>query len=134
VLLKPDCVQSRIMGKMLMKIEDAGLTVCGCKFMRLSPEILQEHYSHIVQFPFYPALVAFMTETPVLALAVQGPNAVKAMRDILGPTDPAQAPKGTIRGDFGADKTRNIMHASDSPENAVIEIQRFFRADEVFER
>lgn len=108
----------------------------GIKMMTLSDEILAEHYSHIADRPFFPAVRGFMQETPVIALALEGENIIARVRDLLGPTDSMVAPAGTIRGDFGfkdADaKMRNVCHASDSVEAAQTELKRFFKEGEIF--
>jgi nucleoside-diphosphate kinase len=99
--------------------------------MRLTPALLAEHYAHIKDRPFFPEIVEFMSSLPVLALILTGDNAVARVRDLLGPTDSRKAAKGTIRGDLGTDTMRNIAHASDSVENAEVEVRRFFRPDEI---
>ncbi len=132
ILLKPDCLAGKHVGSVTARFEQAGFQICGVKMLRLSSEVLREHYAHLVDRPFYPEIVNFMQSTPVLGLILQGPDAVARIREMLGPTDSKKAAKGTIRGDFGTENMRNIAHASDSPENAEIEIKRFFKADEVF--
>ncbi len=131
VLLKPDAIQKRLAGTILQRFEAAGLRIRACKLMVLSEEILREHYQHLVSFPFFPEVLGFMQSSPVLALALEGPNAIAQVRDLVGPTDSQKAPKGTIRGDMGEDKMRNLVHASDTPENALQEIGRFFSKNEV---
>ena len=98
---------------------------------RLSSDTLREHYSHIADKPFYPEVEGFMQSAPVIALALRGENAIALVRELVGPTDSTQAPAGSIRGDLGTDKMRNIVHASDSPEAAQAELKRFFNAGEV---
>ncbi len=132
ILLKPDCLADKHVGAVAARFEQAGFQICGAKMLRLSSDVLREHYSHLVEKPFYPDIVNFMQSTPVLALILQGPDAVARIREMLGPTDSKKAAKGTIRGDFGTENMRNIAHASDSPENAEIEIKRFFNPEEVF--
>jgi nucleoside-diphosphate kinase len=100
--------------------------------MRLSEDVLREHYAHIADMPFFPEIVEFMQSSPVVALALVGENAIAQVRDLIGPTDSTAAPKGSIRGDFGLDKMKNICHASDSPEAATAELKRFFADGEVF--
>ena len=99
--------------------------------IRLTPALLREHYAHVASKPFYPAIEEFMSSRPVLVLALQGADVVAKVRDLLGPTDSRKAAKGTIRGDFGTDMMVNVVHASDSDENAQIEIKRFFKAEEI---
>lgn len=132
VLLKPDCRQRRIIGEIIKRLEEAELQICACKLVRFTPELLQNHYSHIVHMPFFPKLAQYMQSAPVLALALRGVKAVERVRALVGPTDARKAPKGTIRGDFGQDSTVNVVHASDSKMNAEIELKRFFREDELF--
>lgn len=133
ILLKPDCIAKRKAGEVLKRFEDAGFQIRGCKMFRADAVILREHYAHIASKPFYPEVEAFMQATPVIALALAGDNAVERVRDIIGPTDSKKAAKGTVRGDFGVDVMVNIVHASDSTENASIELKRFFRDGELFD-
>lgn len=136
ILFKPDAVEKNLVGTVLARFLDQGFKIRGIKMMTLSDEILAEHYSHIADKPFFPSVRGFMQEAPVIALALEGENAISRVRDLLGPTDSVVAPAGTIRGDFGfkdADaKMRNVCHASDSVEAAEAEIKRFFKADEIF--
>jgi len=133
VIFKPDCMAQRHVGEVLARFEAAGFDVVGCKLARLSPELLREHYAHVADKPFYPEIEAFMSQRPVIMVALQGENIVARVRDLLGPTDSTKAAKGTIRGDFGTDMMTNVVHASDSDENAKAELARFFRPDELFE-
>jgi len=133
VIFKPDCMAQRHVGEVLARFEAAGFDVVGCKLARLSPELLREHYAHVADKPFYPEIEAFMSQRPVIMMALQGENIVARVRDLLGPTDSTKAAKGTIRGDFGTDMMTNVVHASDSDENAKAELARFFRPDEIFE-
>jgi nucleoside-diphosphate kinase len=132
VILKPDCMQKRLAGEILRRFEQAGFSVVGCKMARLTSGVLAEHYAHVASKPFYPEIEAFMKSSPVVIAALQGDNIVAKVRDLLGPTDSKKAAKGTIRGDFGTDMMRNMVHASDSDANAAIELKRFFKADELF--
>ena len=135
ILFKPDAMQKNIVGTVLARFQDAGFVIRGIKMMKLSDEILAEHYSHIADKPFFPSVRGFMQEAPVIALALEGEGVIAKVRDLLGPTDSIAAAPGTIRGDFGfkdADaKMRNVCHASDSPEAAAAEIKRFFKDGEV---
>lgn len=133
IILKPDCMQKHLAGKVLARFEEAGFTVVGCKMMRLSSELLRKHYAHVADKPFYPEIEKFMQSHSVIVMALQGDNVVQRIRDLLGPTDSRKAAKGTIRGDFGTDMMVNVVHASDSVENGKAEIARFFKADEIFE-
>ncbi len=119
-------------GTVLTRFEAAGFTVVGCKMMRLTPALLREHYAHVADKPFYPEIEAFMSSRPVIVVALQGDNIVLKVRDLLGPTDSRKAAKGTIRGDFGTEMMKNVCHASDSDENAKIELARFFKPEELF--
>ena len=132
ILLKPDCVADGINGTVLKRFEDEGFRIRGCKMMQLTDPLLQEHYAHIADKPFFPTVAEFMKSKPVIAIVLGGENVIAHVRDLLGPTDSQAAPKGTIRGDFGKDKMTNVVHASDSPEAAAIEIQRFFHHGEIF--
>jgi len=133
VIFKPDCMAQRHVGEVLARFEAAGFDVVGCKLGRLSPELLREHYAHVADKPFYPEIEAFMSQRPVIMMALQGEDIVGRVRELLGPTDSRKANKGTIRGDFGTDMMTNVVHASDSDENAKAELARFFRPDEIFE-
>ena len=132
VLLKPDCLEGRKCGEVLKRFEEAGFEVYGVKMMRLSDEILQEHYAHLTNLPFFPEIQGFMQSSPVVAIALRGENAIAHIREMVGPTDSTVADKGTIRADFGQDKMQNVVHASDSIENGQAELKRFFGEDELF--
>jgi nucleoside-diphosphate kinase len=132
VLLKPDCIAGRKAGEVLKRFEDAGFQIRGCKMFQATEGVLKEHYAHIASKPFFPEVETFMQSTPVIALALAGDNAIEKVRTIIGPTDSKKADKGTVRGDFGIDVMVNIVHASDSLENAAIELERFFQPGELF--
>ena len=131
ILLKPDCLNGHHAGEVIGRFEKAGFEIRAAKLIALSDELLKEHYAHIADRPFFPDIVEFMSSCPVLALVLEGENAVTAIRDLLGPTDSTKAPPGTIRGDLGTTSMENICHASDSTENAAIEVERFFNPGEV---
>ncbi len=131
IICKPDAMEKRLVGTVLSRFEAAGFDIVGCKMGRLSPALLREHYAHVASKPFYPEIEAFMSSRPVVMVALQGENIVQRVRDLLGPTDSRKAPKGTIRGDFGTEMMKNVVHASDSVDNAKIELARFFKADEL---
>lgn len=133
ILLKPDCVEKRLNGEVLKRFEAEGFSIRGCKMIQLTDELLKEHYAHIADRPFFPDVAGFMKSKPVIAIALSGENVIAHVRDLLGPTDSKAAPKGTIRGDYGADKMTNVVHASDSPEAAAVELKRFFRDGEIFD-
>ena len=132
VIFKPDCMAQRHVGYVLDRFERAGFDVIGCKMVRLAPALLREHYAHVAHLPFYPEIAGFMSARPVIVMALQGKDIVKRVRDLLGPTDSRKAAKGTIRGDFGTDMMKNVVHASDSVENGKAEIARFFKPEELF--
>ena len=133
ILLKPDCVTGRKVGEVVKRFEDEGFQIRGCKMFNATPSLLRTHYAHIADKPFFPEVETFMQSTPIVALALAGDNAVDRVRELVGPTDSKKAEKGTIRGDFGVDVMVNIVHASDSPENAAIELDRFFQPGEIFD-
>ena len=126
VMLKPDAIQRKLMGQILTRIERKGLQIENMKMFTLNEAILKEHYAHLKDKPFFPEIVEYMTSGPVVGMIVSGTNAVAAMRKILGATNPLEAEVGTIRGDFALETRYNLVHASDSVENAQIEIERFF--------
>lgn len=134
ILFKPDAVQKQIVGQVLARFEAAGLLIRGIKMLRINDALAREHYAHIAAKPFFPEVQSFMQQSPVIALALAGENAVARVRDLLGPTDSRKAAKGTIRGDLGVDVMVNVCHASDSPETAADELKRFFRDGELFDR
>lgn len=132
ILFKPDAIEKNLTGKVLARFQDAGFVIRGIKMMKLDDAILREHYSHIADKPFFPEIVAFMSKTPVIALALEGEDVISKVRDLLGPTNSKAAAPGTIRGDLGEDMMVNVCHASDSPEAAAAEIKRFFKDGEIF--
>ncbi len=132
VIYKPDCMEQKHIGNVLGRFESAGFNVVGCKMMQLTSELLREHYAHVADKPFYPEIEEFMSSRPVIAMALQGDDIVAKVRDLLGPTDSTKAAKGTIRGDYGTDMMTNVVHASDSDENAKLELARFFKPEELF--
>ncbi|UPA28456.1 MAG: nucleoside-diphosphate kinase [Verrucomicrobiota bacterium] len=132
VILKPDCMEKRLQGEVIRRLNERQFDIVACKMERLSEDILREHYAHLVDKPFFPEIVEFMRSRPVVFLAIRGENAIETVRDLLGPTDSTAAPKGTIRRDFGTDKMRNIAHASDSADSAQQELRRFFKPEELF--
>lgn len=133
VLLKPSCVDRGLIGEVLGRIERKGLIIAGMKMMQLDEKILREHYSHLVDKPFFPSLAASMMATPVVALCLKGIDVVRVFREMTGVTNGRKAAPGTIRGDLSMSGSLNIIHASDSVENAEIEVKRFFKDDEIFD-
>ena len=133
VLFKTDCVQNKLVGEILNRFEKEQFTIRGMKMIELSTELLEEHYSHVADRPFFPEIVNFMQASPVIALALEGDDVVSRVRELLGPTNSDEAEKGTIRGDFGVGTMKNICHASDSVESAETGLDRFFNQNELFE-
>lgn len=128
LMMKPDGVRKGLTEEVVKRIQSKGLEIKLFDVRKLTKDVLDEHYAHLLDKPFYPELVEFMLSDYVVPMLVYGENAVQVMRDLMGPTKSADAPVGTIRGDFGnkEDVAENIIHGSDSRENALIEIERFF--------
>ncbi len=133
IILKPSTITRGLVGDVLTRFQRKGLIITGIKMMRLTEEILREHYAHLVDRPFFPSLLRSMMATPVIVAVLKGNDAVAVVRAMTGATNCRKAAPGTIRGDFGMSGQENIIHASDSPENAAIEIARFFKADEIYD-
>ena len=127
IMLKPDCLKRGLMGEVISRIERKGYKIVEGKTMMLDEAILKEHYAHIADRPFFPEIVTYMTSGPVFGMIVEGENAVKGLRIIMGATKFEEATAGTIRGDYAFCTSENIIHGSDSVENAEIEIKRFFK-------
>lgn len=125
IMLKPDALQRHLVGKIVDRIESKGYKITKYKSEMLSEELLKKHYSHIVDKPFFPTVVEYMTSGPVLMMQVEGENVIQGMRKLMGPTRFDEAEPGTIRGDFALSTEKNVIHGSDSVENAKIEIERF---------
>lgn len=126
IMLKPDAIKRRLVGNIINRIENKGYNITKMKMFNLNEEILKEHYSHLVDKPFFSKLVDFMMSGPVIGMIVEGDDVVVGMRNLMGPTKWIEATPGTIRGDFANNTTENLIHGSDSVENAIIEIKRFF--------
>jgi nucleoside-diphosphate kinase len=126
VLIKPDGVQKHIIGKIIDRFESKGLVIKALKMVQLTQPILEQWYAHHKDKPFFPSLCRDMMATPVVAMIVEGENAIEKVFAICGPTDPAQAQPGTIRRDFGESKPKNVVHRSDSPEAAKKEMRLLF--------
>jgi nucleoside-diphosphate kinase len=133
VLLKPDCVQRRLMGRVIARFEDKGMNIVAMKLIRVTVELARRHYAEHVDKDWYPRLESFITASPVVAMIVEGLEAVQVVRDMVGATDGLKATPGTIRGDFGTSQQRNLAHASDSLESAAREIEIFFKPVEIHE-
>jgi nucleoside-diphosphate kinase len=136
IILKPDAVQRGLMGKIITRFEDKGLQIVGAKLMKISQQLAATHYEAHKERKFYAGLVAFMTSSPVLVLAIHGNNSIEICRKMMGATFGSKAEAGTIRGDFGVSNSFNLIHGSDSPEAATRELGLFFSPGEVltFER
>ncbi|MBD5237493.1 MAG: nucleoside-diphosphate kinase [Bacteroidales bacterium] len=132
-ILKPCAIERSLIGEVVKRIEQKGLIICGMKMMQLDEKILRAHYSHLVDKPFFPLLVESMMTSPVIVMVLKGIDAVEVFRNMTGSTNGRKAAPGTIRGDFSVSGQQNIVHASDSVENAEAEINRFFRPEEIFD-
>lgn len=133
-ILKPSAIERCLAGEIISRIEKKGLIIAGMKMMQLDEKILREHYAHLVDKPFFPSIVKSMTATPVVVMCLKGVDAVKVFREMTGVTNGRNAAPGTLRGDYCMSGQANIVHASDSPENGKIEVARFFKPDEIFDR
>ena len=125
-LIKPDAFAAGHQGAIMARVQESGLSIVAAKTLQLSPSQAQSFYHVHRERPFFGDLVRFMTEGPILAMVLQGDDAIKRWRDLMGPTDAKKADKGTIRGDFGTDVERNASHGSDAPDTAAFEIGYFF--------
>lgn len=133
ILIKPDAISRGLAGTVLKRFEQKGLKIAGMKMIALTDALLREHYSHLVDKPFFPTITEFMSRTPVLAMCLEGLEAVEVCRKLCGVTNSRNADPGTIRGDFGMSMQANLVHASDSVENGKAEVARFFGQDELFD-
>ena len=133
VLLKPGTVQRSLCGEVIARFEKKGLRLCGMKMMQLTDELLNQHYAHLASKPFFQRIKNSMMASPVVAMVLEGVDAIETVRLMTGSTNGRKAAPGTIRGDYGMSFQENIVHASDSPESAAAEIRRFFRTEEVFD-
>lgn len=133
VILKPSAIERGLVGEIISRIQKKGLIITAMKMMQLDETILREHYAHLVDKPFFPSIVASMTASPVICMVLKGVDAVAVFRQMTGVTNGRKAAPGTLRGDFCMSGSANIVHASDSVENAEIEIRRFFRPEEVLD-
>lgn len=132
VLVKPDAIQRGLVGEICTRFEKKGLKLVGMKMMTLDEAILREHYAHIADKPFFPGISDFMRSTPVIAMCWEGLEVVDAVRRITGITKAREAEAGSIRGDFAMSMGCNVIHASDSVDNAQAEVKRFFNPDDIF--
>jgi nucleoside-diphosphate kinase len=129
VMVKPDGVQRGLVGEIVSRFEKKGLKLVGAKLMKVSTELAEQHYAEHKERPFFGELVSFITSSPVFAMVWEGENAIAVCRAMMGKTNPADAPAGTIRGDFGLTIGMNIVHGSDGPESAAREINLWFGQD-----
>jgi len=133
VLIKPDGVQRQLVGRIIARYEERGLKIVGLKLVHVDRGLAERHYAAHRQKPFFGGLVDFITSAPLVALALDGPNAIAVVRAINGATRPHEAAPGTIRGDFALETAQNIVHASDGPEAAVEELALWFSSNELFD-
>jgi len=131
ILAKPDAVQRGLIGEIITRFERRGLQIVGMKLMNVSSALAREHYKEHVGKPFFKGLVDYITSTPVLAMVVEGPNAVELCRTTIGATNPVAATPGSIRGDYGVQVGRNLVHGSDSVKSGKREVRLFFKASEL---
>src|SRR6516164_2953180 len=131
VLLKPDCVHRRLIGALIQRFEQKGLRLVGLKFVNASRDLAEKHYAVHKGKPFYESLLSFLTSGPTVAIVWEGREAVAVVREMMGKTDGAKSPPGTIRGDYGISVQNNLIHGSDSPENAAAEIALWFKPSEL---
>lgn len=133
VMIKPDGVQRGFIGEVISRLERKGLKIVAMKMIEISKELAMQHYAEHREKPFFDGLISYITSGPVVAMVVEGKNAVKVVRNLVGSTNPVEANPGTIRGDYGMDVGRNIVHASDSLNSAEREINLFFKPEEILE-
>ena len=131
VLLKPDAIHRRLVGALLQRFEQKGLRLVGLKLVQASRQLAEQHYAVHKGKPFYDSLLQFLTSGPTVAVVLEGREAVAVVRQIMGPTDGTKASPGTIRGDYALSVQNNLIHGSDSPENATAEIKLWFRPEEL---
>src|SRR5690349_499735 len=131
ILLKPDCVQRRLMGRIISRFEDKALNIVAMKMMQVTPELAKKHYAEHVAKAWYPTLEGFITGGPIVAAIIEGLEAIRVVRDMLGATSGLKAAPGTIRGDFSSSRQMNLVHASDGPEAAQREISLYFQPSEI---
>jgi nucleoside-diphosphate kinase len=133
IILKPDAVQRRLVGRLVQRFEDKGLVIAGMKLMQIPRDLAERHYAPHKGKPFYPGLIEYITRGPVVVMVLQGERCIEVARRLMGATFGFSAEPGTIRGDFGASKTYNLVHGSDSPETAATEIGLYFTDGELLE-
>jgi nucleoside-diphosphate kinase len=131
IIVKPDGVQRGLSGEIIARFERRGLKLAGLKLLQIDRALAERHYSVHKGKPFYDGLIEYITLGPVVLAVLEGPNAIELVRSTMGKTRPVEAGPGTIRGDFGADVSRNLIHGSDAPESAVSEIELYFKPEEL---
>lgn len=131
ILFKPDCIQRRLVGRVLARFEEKGLNVVAMKMLQVTPDLSRQHYAEHLTKPFYPALEKFITASPVIAAVVEGLEAIRVVREMLGATSGLKAAAGTIRGEYSSSRQMNLIHASDGPEAARREIDLYFKSGEI---
>ncbi|HVG21507.1 MAG TPA: nucleoside-diphosphate kinase [Blastocatellia bacterium] len=133
ILIKPDAIQRGLIGRIISRFEEKGLKLAGIKFLSLTDQLINDHYSHLVDKPFFGGIKRFMQLTPVIAICLEGVDCVETVRRLCGITKAREAAPGTIRGDWAMSVQANLVHASDSLETAQKEVARFFNDSELFE-
>lgn len=133
IILKPDCVQRALVGEIISRFERKGLKIVGMKMFHMNDELISKHYEHLTSKPFFPGIKSFMQSSPVMFMVLEGVEAIDTLRLILGQTKGRAADVGSIRGDLAMSVQANLVHASDSAENAAKEIERFFKPEELFD-
>ena len=133
IILKPDAIQRRLVGRIVQRFEDKGLVIVGMKFMHLSRALAERHYAPHQGKPFYPGLIDYITSGPVIVMVLQGERGIEIARMLMGSTFGYEADPGTIRGDYSSGRTYNLVHGSDSAETAATEIALFFKDDELID-
>ncbi|MCH9003384.1 MAG: nucleoside-diphosphate kinase [Planctomycetes bacterium] len=133
IILKPDCIQRRLVGRVMQRFEEKGLSIAAMKLMHIPRGLAEEHYAPHKGKPFYPGLIDYVTSGPVVVMVLQGNRSIEIARTLMGKTFGYEAAPGTIRGDFGASRSYNLVHGSDSPESAEAEIALYFSGDELLD-
>jgi nucleoside-diphosphate kinase len=131
IILKPDCIQRRLIGRIIQRFEDKGLAIAAMKLMQIPRDLAERHYAPHKGKPFYPGLIDYITSGPVVVMVARGHGAINICRKLMGKTFGFDAEPGTIRGDYGMSKTYNLVHGSDGPETAESEIALYFRPEEI---
>ena len=133
IIIKPDAIQRSLFGEILGRFERKGLKIIGMKMIKIEDVVVEEHYEHLKEKPFFQTLKNYMQSSPVVAMVLSGVNAISATRLIVGPTKGYEADAGSIRGDLSLSMQSNLVHASDGPETAEKDVKRFFKEEELFD-